>query len=45
VLEKPHKKIAIKLGYRKDNPSPEILLELMTDIDKMLTGLIKSLKK
>lgn len=40
-----HLEIAIKLGYRKDNPSPEILLELMADIDKMLTGLIKSLKK
>jgi four helix bundle protein len=36
--------IAKRLGYVKENHSSEIAL-LMQDIDKMLTGLIKSLRK
>jgi len=39
-----HLEIAIRLGYVKENHSSEIAL-LMQDIDKMLTGLIKSLRK
>jgi len=39
-----HLEIAMSLGYTKEL-SGEGLLALMNDIDKMLTGLIKSLKK
>jgi four helix bundle protein len=39
-----HLKISEKLSYLKENNLKEISL-LMNDIDKMLTGLIKSLKK
>jgi four helix bundle protein len=39
-----HLEISEKLSYLKENNLQEISL-LMNDIDKMLTGLIKSLKK
>lgn len=39
-----HLEISQKLGYFKENSVQEISL-LMNDIDKMLTGLIKSLKR
>ena len=39
-----HLEISQKLGYLKENSVQEISL-LMNDIDKMLTGLIKSLKR
>jgi four helix bundle protein len=39
-----HLEIAVGLGYTKEL-SGEGLFALMNDIDKMLTGLIKSLKK
>jgi len=39
-----HLEIALKLGYIKESSFPEISI-LMTDIDKMLTGLIKSLRR
>jgi four helix bundle protein len=39
-----HLEIAISLGYSKENDFPDLSL-LTNDIDKMLTGLIKSLKK
>jgi len=38
-----HLEVAIRLEYLKDNPSE--LSSLINSIDKMLTGLIKSLKK
>jgi four helix bundle protein len=39
-----HLEIAIRLGYFKENNFSDLSL-LTNDIDKMLTGLIKSLKK
>ena len=39
-----HLEISGKLGYLKENNLQELSV-LMNDIDKMLTGLIKSLKK
>ena len=39
-----HLEISQRLGYLKENSVEEISL-LMNDIDKMLTGLIKSLKR
>jgi len=39
-----HIEIAQRLGYIKENSLQE-LSALMNDIDKMLTGLIKSLRK
>ena len=39
-----HMEIALKLGYIKGSSFPEISI-LMIDIDKMLTGLIKSLRR
>lgn len=39
-----HLEISQRLGYLKENSVQEISL-LMNDIDKMLTGLIKSLKR
>jgi four helix bundle protein len=39
-----HLEVAIRLGYSKENDFSDLSL-LTNDIDKMLTGLIKSLKK
>ena len=39
-----HLEISERLGYLKDNHLRELSL-LMNDVDKMLTGLIKSLKR
>jgi four helix bundle protein len=39
-----HPEVAIRLGYSKENDFSDLSL-LTNDIDKMLTGLIKSLKK
>lgn len=39
-----HLEICQKLGYLKENSVQDLSL-LMNDIDKMLTGLIKSLRK
>jgi four helix bundle protein len=39
-----HPEVAIRLGYSKENDFSDLSL-LTNDIDKILTGLIKSLKK